>query len=957
MTPLESRLFAQSFVAGIICTLIVVTAEALGLFAPPEEWLYDKRSAYAQFATPAPSKQIVHLDIDDAALDALGRWPWPRATLARILDEVHLARPSAVGLDILFPEPQSIDWIRNPDGSFQSVENDPDLSGALRRMGVAVLAAGFHLGSEELTWPMLDRVVACLKSDLELTPAAIAGKLGPSRGSMDEAALDDLFVHARRLAMRERIDEELEAGRDGVAELKSALLPHTDPNIDSPLTRLLTKQYVVASADRSISRFGAPAVAMTPPPLQGSLEAVPLSTFSDAVAGVGFANYDIFDNKTVRSIPLIVQYKNKLYPQIGLAVACVAMGADPKKVRFEHDDVIIPTRSGVIAIPTYTYHSNTTGEDVPLIAAIPWFGGQEWETMYDWPAHRDSSAYMSIASVWDICLTQDIIARNSAQIDKGFSQLLDEDLAHKLTLGLDPALGKKYAAARPDPQDIDAREAMIKLALKELDDAGWAGAYDNMAEKDMTPEDKLFRDTLHDAVNALKAGIANSRDAQRQLIAQRQQLAQALRGKAIFVGFTAVGFEDRVSTPLHLHCPGVVVHGVIASAVMTGLWWRMAPNAVTLIMTLMLGVVTAWAQGRLSPVRAGVFALGLALTYWIFNWGVLFGLERYLVGTAAPLIVIAVVWAVCAILRLFLEGIERIRIGTENEVFQKEMNLARKVQFALVPKEAPEMTGINADGWTLPADLTGGDLFDLWKLPDGRLGILVADASGHGLAPAMIVSQVRTLVHMMSEYEPNPHNLLRRVNTRLALDLETGRFVTAFLAFLKSDGEFEWASAGHGPMYWCPTGEGELLELDSSGLPLGVQEDWLADDPTPPLKMEVSGRLIVFSDGIFEAHAPDPKAGLFGTDAIKDILHNACHASSSEIIHLIREAVQKFQQKKEPIDDQTIVVVRRVPPESASIDGEALYNISAESAGTVTVPVSSDFEISVDNPVLETPTK
>jgi sigma-B regulation protein RsbU (phosphoserine phosphatase) len=226
--------------------------------------------------------------------------------------------------------------------------------------------------------------------------------------------------------------------------------------------------------------------------------------------------------------------------------------------------------------------------------------------------------------------------------------------------------------------------------------------------------------------------------------------------------------------------------------------------------------------------------------------------------------------------------------------------------------------------------MTGGDLFDLWKLPDGRLGILVADASGHGLAPAMIVSQVRTLVHMLSEYEPHPHDLLRRVNTRLARDLETGRFVTAFLAFLSSDGEFEWASAGHGPMYWCPTGDGELLELDSSGLPLGVQEDWLADDPSPPLKMELTGRLIVFSDGIFEAHAPDPKDGLFGTDAIKDILHNACHASSTEIIHAIRDAVQKFQQKKEPVDDQTIVVVRRVPPEAASIDGAALYNVSGE---------------------------
>jgi sigma-B regulation protein RsbU (phosphoserine phosphatase) len=207
---------------------------------------------------------------------------------------------------------------------------------------------------------------------------------------------------------------------------------------------------------------------------------------------------------------------------------------------------------------------------------------------------------------------------------------------------------------------------------------------------------------------------------------------------------------------------------------------------------------------------------------------------------------------------------------------------------------------------------------------------------------------------MLSEYEPHPHELLRRVNTRLSLDLETGRFVTAFLAFLRSDGEFEWASAGHGPMYWCPTGEGELLELDSSGLPLGVQEDWLADDPSPPLKMELTGRLIVFSDGIFEAHAPNPKDGLFGTDPIKKILHDGCHASSSEIIGAIRDAVQKFQGKKEPVDDQTIVVVRRVAHEADAKTDAAGGGAVGDSPSTVVVP-DADFEITVNNPVLETP--
>ena len=277
---------------------------------------------------------------------------------------------------------------------------------------------------------------------------------------------------------------------------------------------------------------------------------------------------------------------------------------------------------------------------------------------------------------------------------------------------------------------------------------------------------------------------------------------------------------------------------------------------------------------------------------------------------AGPTIAVIAVAMICTLVRVITEAIERIRVSAENSFFQKEMSLARKVQFALIPNDPPQIDGHNADGWTLPADMTGGDLFDLWKLPDGRMGLLVADASGHGLAPAMIVSQVRTLVHMLSEYEKHPHTLLQRVNARLALDLEAGRFVTAFLAFLSSDGKVDWASAGHGPMFWSPTPDGQIQELSSSGLPLGVQEDWFADEPSPPLQLEENGRLIVVSDGIFEAHSPNRK--LWGTDPIKDILHKSPLASSREIIDTIRTAVAAWQEKINPVDDQTIVVVRRI---------------------------------------------
>ncbi len=141
---------------------------------------------------------------------------------------------------------------------------------------------------------------------------------------------------------------------------------------------------------------------------------------------------------------------------------------------------------------------------------------------------------------------------------------------------------------------------------------------------------------------------------------------------------------------------------------------------------------------------------------------------------------------------------------------RREMDLARQTQQALIPKAPPSLPGLVAAGWTLPASTTGGDCFDLWELPDGRMGVLLADASGHGLAPALIVSQVRTLVRTLSEIEACPHRLLARVNSRLAADLDWGRFVTAFLGFLSTDGRLDWSSAGQGPVFYRPSPDAPL---------------------------------------------------------------------------------------------------------------------------------------------------
>jgi serine phosphatase RsbU (regulator of sigma subunit) len=159
----------------------------------------------------------------------------------------------------------------------------------------------------------------------------------------------------------------------------------------------------------------------------------------------------------------------------------------------------------------------------------------------------------------------------------------------------------------------------------------------------------------------------------------------------------------------------------------------------------------------------------------------------------------------------------------------------------------------------------------------------------------------------------DPAIILARINRRLELDLAPGQFVTAFLAFVSSDGKFEWASAGHGPFLVkpSPTAPVECL-WGGSGMPLGIMPDCfdtgLPDVPAPPLHLEPGGTLLVMSDGVFEAF--DPQGNQFGIPRVIEAL-GCNHQTPEKLIAALRETVDAWHLRDEPQDDQTLVAVQR----------------------------------------------
>jgi phosphoserine phosphatase len=249
-------------------------------------------------------------------------------------------------------------------------------------------------------------------------------------------------------------------------------------------------------------------------------------------------------------------------------------------------------------------------------------------------------------------------------------------------------------------------------------------------------------------------------------------------------------------------------------------------------------------------------------------------------------------------------------IADKAAFMQREMKLARTVQRALLPATLPVFEGFDLFGWAKPADETGGDIYDLWLLPDGRLGILLFDASGHGLAPALVVSQARTLVRALCDGStaiPSPHDLLLRVHQRMSQDLAPERFITAFVGYLHPDGTLDWQSAGHGPILLRSSSDAPLLSLDPSLSPINLIEEI---PPAPqPLLLQSGGMLAVLSDGISEAF--NPAGELLGTEPLIETLDQYNGQSAAVTANALLTRVVDWQQHDQPKDDQTIVLLKR----------------------------------------------
>ncbi len=291
----------------------------------------------------------------------------------------------------------------------------------------------------------------------------------------------------------------------------------------------------------------------------------------------------------------------------------------------------------------------------------------------------------------------------------------------------------------------------------------------------------------------------------------------------------------------------------------------------------------------------------------------------------------------------FVEGLFDINLmgtATRNLVFRRQAEQLNdqlveqfeqiaKIQRQLLPDKKPKLNGYTLATSYLTSNIAGGDYYDYFQDEHGRIGIVIADVSGHGPGAATVMAMLRTILSCYEDQHEHPETIPENVadvarycNSKLVQANLNGEFATAFFCMLDpNQGRLHWTRCGHNPPL-LRRADGRIEQIESAAtLPLGITTD--LEFESDSCVMNPGDTLVLYTDGITEATANRPahetsmhraprntQAEMFGTQRLLDSLEH-CSGKPECAIDSVHSALFRFSNRLDRDDDQTLVVIQR----------------------------------------------
>jgi sigma-B regulation protein RsbU (phosphoserine phosphatase) len=349
-----------------------------------------------------------------------------------------------------------------------------------------------------------------------------------------------------------------------------------------------------------------------------------------------------------------------------------------------------------------------------------------------------------------------------------------------------------------------------------------------------------------------------------------------------FVGAFAVAavFSDAVRRhPASAEVPNNVI-AIAFMLVGTAIVFRPRAQTSRVLRTLRIGFATIVATALVDNLR------GLHVPY----------LPRADVEPLGSIVLIACLGAI-AVRRAFKESERLLAID-------KELSIARRIQSSILPAAMPKIGGLAVAARYEPMTAVAGDFYDFLEVGERRLGVLVADVSGHGVPAALIASMVKVAIAAQKPHADRPAAVLAGMNETLAGRLGS-QYVTAAYLFLDLEaGLMRYSAAGHPPLLRWQRGETRAQEIEENGLPLGMME--VAEYRQVEQALKAGDRFLLYTDGLVDA---TNKAGEFFTiERVKEAVAAGAGLATERVADRILDGTRGWANKVAD-DDLTVVLV------------------------------------------------
>jgi len=244
-------------------------------------------------------------------------------------------------------------------------------------------------------------------------------------------------------------------------------------------------------------------------------------------------------------------------------------------------------------------------------------------------------------------------------------------------------------------------------------------------------------------------------------------------------------------------------------------------------------------------------------------------------------------------------------LDEQNRLIQHELDVAKIIQEGMLPKVVKHGQ-VKFSAYYKALEKISGDYYDLIELPDGSIGIIIADVSGHGIHAALITIMAKFLFNSHGSSYISPADLLSKMNYEISATVKTGDYVSAFYLIIDPDNLVKFANAGHHSMLLYRE-NGEFEELNEKGTFLGLIENFPVPLNVREAKLRDGDRLILYTDGITEQL--NHKGSYYGEDRLKKSIQENISLSIEKLLSSIIDDLNSFSEGYKQIDDHTLLIL------------------------------------------------